>query len=358
MIKIFTLLLSLTFCFSASAEDNYDLSGRWGVGGGAGMHTIVKPSVYKDSLDEGFAGSLWGRYHLNSRVGFELAYTRLMFDYKPSGFDGWDPTADVVDFSVAYRAWPLKRAHLLVQLGLGYVRFTDANPLDRDDKYDDLAVKARIGGEYMIKPNLALAAHADYYYLNLGSGNNSQLQTLAPMIALTYYFGAKSFGDPDPTPAAPAPVVSGDLDGDTVPDSLDKCANTPHGQPVNEFGCAKTEKIEFTLNVQFASGSAVVADEYKMDLEKLAEFLMKYPTVTAEIEGHTDNTGSEKLNFRISQKRAEAIRAYLVTKLKVDKKRLTAKGYGPSQPVADNATAEGRLKNRRVVAHVQTEAKK
>ncbi|TAF94305.1 MAG: OmpA family protein, partial [Bacteroidetes bacterium] len=72
------------------------------------------------------------------------------------------------------------------------------------------------------------------------------------------------------------------------------------------------------------------------------------PDVLLDIEGHTDNTGSKALNQRLSQQRAETVKRYL-TELGVDAKRMTAKGFGDAQPIADNASAEGRQQNRRVV---------
>ena len=67
-----------------------------------------------------------------------------------------------------------------------------------------------------------------------------------------------------------------------------------------------------------------------------------------DIEGYTDNTGAEKANVLLSQKRAKAVHEYLVTKGGIDTSRLTSEGYGPANPVADNKTAEGRTLNRRV----------
>jgi OmpA-OmpF porin, OOP family len=338
-------VISTLFAFSASAQ-NYDLGGRWGVGGGLGVSTALQPKAWDNSMDGGLAASFWARYHYNSRLGVELAYNRLQYDYKASG-SGSDPLAQVLDLSVAYRAWPTNRLHMLVQLGIGYVNFSNLGKT-----YKDLAMKARLGAEYMATENWALAINADYYYMNLGSGSNSNFRTLVPLASLTYYFGGSSHSAPAPVAATPVISVS-DSDGDGVSNADDKCPGTAAGEKVNEFGCAPTEKMEFTLNIQFANGSSKVDEAYVADIQKLAEFMTKNPTVRAEIEGHTDNTGSEKLNFSISQKRAAAVRTYLITKLKIDKSRLTAKGYGPSQPVADNATPEGRTKNRRVVAHVK-----
>ena len=75
------------------------------------------------------------------------------------------------------------------------------------------------------------------------------------------------------------------------------------------------------------------------------------PATRLEIQGHTDNTGSLVLNNRLSQSRADLVVEYL-TKNGIDRGRLIAKGYGPSLPVADNTTNEGRAQNRRVVMKV------
>jgi len=104
-------------------------------------------------------------------------------------------------------------------------------------------------------------------------------------------------------------------------------------------------------NIYFEVGKASLNTAVSSDLDKLIQFLKDNPATRLEIQGHTDNTGSLVLNNRLSQSRADLVVEYL-TKNGIDRGRLIAKGYGPSLPVADNTTNEGRAQNRRVVMKV------
>lgn len=358
--NILIVLLSLTFTSFAQARDiKYDLTGRWGAGIGLGGSSVSGPSAFTEGngeLDGGFVGSLWGRYHFDESLGLEASYTRLTFDYAKNipGLNDLDTAANMFMVNGAYRFWAEEQFHLLTQAGLGLVTGSDFT-VAGDNSFSKMAVSARVGGEYMATPNLMLALHLDYYSLKMGDGPATSLRLWAPMIALTYYFGGES-APAEAAPVVPAKVIKGDADGDGVLDADDKCPGSPVGEKVTEFGCAKTDKLEITLNVQFPTGSSQIDPKFTADLKKFGEFMVKYPETYVEIEGHTDNTGSEKFNYTISQKRADSVRKWILKNYKVDKKRVTSKGYGPTQPVADNTKPEGRTKNRRVVAHVQTEA--
>ncbi|MDP3312046.1 OmpA family protein [Lutibacter sp.] len=104
-------------------------------------------------------------------------------------------------------------------------------------------------------------------------------------------------------------------------------------------------------NIYFEVGKATVNTAFSTDLDKLIQFLKDNTETKLEIQGHSDNTGSLNLNNKLSQARANSIVDYLV-KQGIDSLRLSAKGFGPSLPIADNTTADGRAKNRRVVIKV------
>jgi outer membrane protein OmpA-like peptidoglycan-associated protein/opacity protein-like surface antigen len=141
-----------------------------------------------------------------------------------------------------------------------------------------------------------------------------------------------------------------DNDGDGVPDAADSCPETPVGVAVDETGCPKAVEIKASLvleGVEFESSKAVLTPNSKSTLNEVAESLAAYPEVKIEIGGYTDSTGPAELNRELSQRRAEAVRQYLIEQ-GIAPERLIAVGYGEDQPIASNETREGRAQNRRV----------
>ena len=139
-------------------------------------------------------------------------------------------------------------------------------------------------------------------------------------------------------------IADGDNDG--VADDNDLCPDTAANTPVNQVGCAKTENINLK-GVNFETGSAVLTQASFPILDDAASTLKKYPELKIEVGGHTDNSGNPRANEQLSQKRAETVMKYLVEK-GAKAAMLSAKGYGPKQPLADNAKPEGKAQNRRV----------
>jgi len=135
---------------------------------------------------------------------------------------------------------------------------------------------------------------------------------------------------PEPAPA-PAPVPA------PVPE--------PAPAPVPQV-----ETLKLELRVFFDSNKSNIKAQYQPEIAKVADKLKEFSNATAEIKGYTDSSGSRKLNDRLSQARAESVKASLVKDYGVDAGRLTAKGYSWDDPVASNKTKEGRALNRRVVA--------
>ncbi|WP_025732990.1 OmpA family protein [Carnimonas nigrificans] len=156
------------------------------------------------------------------------------------------------------------------------------------------------------------------------------------------------------TPAGVAVDAKGcplDSDGDGVPDYLDECPGTPAGTEVDAQGCPveqAPERPTLVLNdIHFAFDSSKLSGDSQQTLNVVAQRLVENSDVAVRIEGHTDSTGTEAYNKRLSQRRADSVAQYL-TSQGVDASRLTTEGFGESRPVADNSTREGRAQNRRV----------
>jgi len=105
--------------------------------------------------------------------------------------------------------------------------------------------------------------------------------------------------------------------------------------------------VEFSDKVLFAINHSDLSAEARANLDKLTAILVKYPDTNIEIQGHTDNTGTNALNQSLSEKRATAVNNYL-TSLGISSSRLTVKGYGEELPKYSNDTEEGRMLNRNV----------
>jgi OmpA-OmpF porin, OOP family len=146
-----------------------------------------------------------------------------------------------------------------------------------------------------------------------------------------------------------------DRDGDGVPDRLDKCPDEPG--LIENYGCpelTEDEKQEIDLaakGVYFELNSATLSPECYNKLDRLITILNNHPEIKLIIEGHTDSTGNAQANKKLSQDRVSSVKEYLVSQ-GIPRDRLTPIGYGEEKPLYDNATEEGRRKNRRVYFQV------
>jgi outer membrane protein OmpA-like peptidoglycan-associated protein len=167
--------------------------------------------------------------------------------------------------------------------------------------------------------------------------------------------------DPDdgcvnqPGPAENKGCPDQDQDKDGLVDRQDKCPEEPGppplGCPERRYILVTGDKIELKQQIHFATRRAKInPDSYDL-LNEVVEVLKNRPAVHMRIEGHTDNKGKPKFNQTLSEKRAAAVRDYLV-KQGIDPARLSSEGFGQDRPVADNKTEEGREKNRRTEFYI------
>lgn len=257
------------------------------------------------------------------------------------------------------------RVKPFAKAGLGYEWYTNTHPSD----YDGLVVDAGLGLKAEITKQIALKLEALYMYKmnNNGiDGSNGEVHNVAALAGLTFSFDEKAAPvvaavaapvaaavvtpEPKPKPKAvvipaPAPkaVAPIDSDGDGVIDSLDKCPGTPKGFKVDVDGCP----IKATLHLNFAFDSSKVDAEGTAKVTEFASFLKESPAYKANVIGHTDSTGTDAYNQKLSEKRAGTVKALFI-KDGVNANRLTSSGEGEKIPVASNKTKEGRAENRRI----------
>ncbi len=142
-----------------------------------------------------------------------------------------------------------------------------------------------------------------------------------------------------------------DNDGDGILDKDDKCPN--EAETFNGYedtdGCPDEAPIYFPMaHINFKFGTAEIsgADPIPV-LDEVVRIMAEHPEIRVEIQGHTDNIGSDEYNMKLSQRRADAVKQYLVKK-GVDASRLDTRGFGESQPIDTNDTDLGRARNRRI----------
>ncbi|GAC1376388.1 MAG: OmpA family protein [Aquirhabdus sp.] len=206
----------------------------------------------------------------------------------------------------------------------------------RATKSSDTIVNLGLGAFYRINEALALRVE--------GRGVENVDHTLTDWKALT---GLQvTLGGHKRPYVAPAPVEVPPAPAPYVAPAPAPVVPAPAPQQL-------TEDLKLELRVFFDTNKSVIKTQYQPEIAKVADKLKEFPAATAEIRGYTDSRGSAKLNDRLSQARAEAVKTSLSTDYGIDAGRLTAKGYSWNDPVASNKTVEGRALNRRVVAVIQ-----
>lgn len=194
----------------------------------------------------------------------------------------------------------------------------------------------------------------NYYAL----GRDFEDQDFGIDTTLVYRFGgsrkSKASSNEPPREGVQEVVEVADADRDGVPDANDLCSDTPRSYAVDKDGCpiAIEEVARVELLVNFDFDRSEVKEQYLPEIESVARFMEQYPDRVVELEGHTDSRGTDAYNLGLSQRRAEAVMAELVGRFGISPSRVSAKGFGESQPIGSNDSAQGRAENRRVITVV------
>jgi OOP family OmpA-OmpF porin len=305
-------------------------------------------------------------YHFTENWAAEAA-----FNFAATKFDddlNEDLNVYLYRLDALYHFRPTEKLVPFVAFGVGGFTFDpDGSSSDKD-----FAADYGAGIKYFL--NEAVALRLDVRHV-LDFDGGDRYNNLLYTAGVSFQFGGKTpmaaVEPPPPAPAPAPPVVEADSDGDGVvdskdkcpdtprgvkvdsfgcpldsdgdgvPDYLDKCPNTPKGVKVNEAGCWVCKGLNFDFN------KSDIKPMYYPCLDETVDYLNSQPAMNVEVQGHTDNIGSQKYNQKLSEERAMSVMNYLVSK-GIAKERLSIKGFGFSNPVDTNNTEEGRAKNRRV----------
>lgn len=174
---------------------------------------------------------------------------------------------------------------------------------------------------------------------------------VSPALSTTYKLACKGNGGTTESSVA-VEVIQQTLDSDMdgVIDELDKCPDTPIGTKVDKTGCPTIDCKTMVLHITFDTNKSDIRESDHGELETVANNLNTFPHATVVIEGRTDNYGSHAWNMTLSQRRAEAVKQHLVANYGIDASRITAIGYGKTNPIDTNETNDGRRNNRSIIA--------
>lgn len=297
------------------------------------------------NLDNGWGVGLEIGYRLNETWGVRAEYARQSLD---SLTQSSRVTGDRFGVDAMYHL-----TNSNIYLVGGWKHF-------ERNVYSD-ALNIGVGYRHFINHNVALFVEGNAYRgINKGNWNDAAIKAGA-----TWVFGTAAAPAPTPAPApaptpAPAPVVV-DSDGDGVPDSQDKCPNTPATHKVDAQGCTiYTEKMDrvgdVDIEVRFAFDSAVVSADGRTEVNQLAAFMKRFPEAVVFIEGHASNIGKPEYNMRLSERRAKAIADLLIAQ-GIDSSRITSQGFGVTRLRVQGNTREAHAANQRIEAKVTAKIK-
>jgi OOP family OmpA-OmpF porin len=298
------------------------------------------------------ASIIFGR-HFGNGFGWEANYTYSDLETGPHG--GGDYYLHNLGGDLTYSLGDRQHLTPFVLIGGGGT-FDDVNPRSRNggSGYVDAGLGLTTGTFWHNRIRLRGEVRASHDFISTGDQHGYTDYRAGLGIEIPFY-EVKPL-PPAAAPEAPVVVVKvektglEDSDGDGVVDSKDKCPDTPPHTRVDGDGCPIPKVLRLD-GVTFEFNKAKLRPDAQTILNYVVSIMQKYQDMQVELAGYTDSIGKDSYNLKLSQKRAESVKAFLIDK-GIDGARIQAKGYGKANPVASNDTADGREYNRRVELHV------
>ena len=374
LMKKWIVASAFVLCVGVSSQSEaFDwFGGRLSIGGGVGR---VKPKIpynYQDTFQDGMMWTGNIKYAVNNDFSLVASYADLE-PYRRGNNDDFFRYRPIVG-SVRYNIFHHLPFSPYLTAGAGYSTNSHQVPGAVTTKWDGWTWQGGVGLEFFITEGTSLGAEALYHEFQPDDGNrNYGLASLTGMV--NFYFGpgpsqrrteealqkekeaaekAKADALAAQQQAQSAQQQASSAQSQAQEQAAAAAAAQQQIQQAQAQAQAEIDAIKQMVAhkdlkpVEFKTGSSDLLVESYPALDKVAETAKKYPQLKLRVEGHTDNVGADDYNMLLSQKRAESVRDYLVSKAGVPADQVTAAGFGKTRPIADNGTASGRAQNRRV----------
>lgn len=388
---ILTVIAALLLTAVPALAENGE-KGDWELGLYGGYGWLDDYGVYrpKDDMLYGarvgyFFTPAWSLEGSWQRLDTETDFAESFGLPLPIGLANDDMTLSCYRLNMLYNFSQGESLRPFLTAGIG----CEKTDIHRFGSRSDVGYNVGGGLRWFLSPHFAMRFDGRFVQTSVGGDIDATQQNIEGTFGIGWVFGS---GPPASAPAV-APTPDTDSDGDGVYDRTDRCPDTPMGWPVDQWGCpldsdgdgvpdgidlcpytprnVKVDengcpypKAALPLVEILRERKAVVLEGVEFDIDKdtlrpaslttldeVAASLKDWSEVRLEVQGHCSEPGTEAHNMDLSQRRAAAVKAYLVSR-GIDGSRLEARGYGETRPIAGNDTKAGRQLNRRVELHV------
>ena len=279
--------------------------------------------------DDAFGFGAYGGYHFTERWGLELGFDSIGEFESSHSYNGTTKYVDsrltALSLAPRYTFSATDTIDVFLKAGAAYMDYSSAN---------DTVFTAGLGSELALSESLALRLEYQYFD-DIDDSYIYDLSSHFISLGLTYTFGS----------ASKATSIEEEEEVEAVPEPEKQMAEPMEEKPMEPVA-VKQEQSKSHQNL-FKNNGSELAPASHAELDSIAAILVEHPQANVNIVGHTDSSGSEAYNQKISEDRANAVSDYLQEK-GVKESQINASGEGESNPIATNKTAEGRSANRRV----------